>query len=199
MLAGPTQSGKTSLIKTILKQNKQLISPTITKIYYCYSKWQYKYDLIKQEDDNIEFIEGLPDSDIFDSKSNNLLILDDLMSSCEKDDSILNLFTTNSHQVNISVFLITQNLFSQGKYSRTISLNSHYMIIMNNPRDKLQIEVLARQMFPNKSKFLVEAYEDATNLEYGYLFIDLHQKTCSKFRVQSGITLNEQRIIYTPK
>ena len=112
MLAGPTQSGKTTLIKTILKQNKQLISPTITKIYYCYSKWQFKYDLIKKENNNIEFIEGLPDSDIFDSTSNNLLILDDLMSSCEKDDSILNLFTTDSHQINISVFLITQNLFS---------------------------------------------------------------------------------------
>ncbi len=40
---------------------------------------------------------------------------------------------------------------------------------MNNPRDKLQIEVLARQMFPNNSKYLIEAYEDAVrSSEYGY-------------------------------
>jgi len=35
---------------------------------------------------------------------------------------------------------------------------------MNNPSDKLQIEVLARQMFLNNSKYLIEAYEDLQNM-----------------------------------
>ena len=55
-------------------------------------------------------------------------------------------------------------------------------------------------MYPRKSKFLTECYEDATsNKEYGYLLIDLSQTTSNKHRVQTGITQNEERIIYIPK
>ena len=145
----------------------------------------------------IEFLKGLPDIDEINSNENNLIILDDLMSDCEKDKSILNLFTTDSHQKNISVFLITQNLFSQGKFSRTISLNCHYLIIMNNPRDRSQIFYLSRQMYPNNSKFLIECYSDAVeNKQFGYLFIDLKQTTDKNFRVQTGILNGEERIIY---
>ena len=37
----------------------------------------------------------------------------------------LNLFTRSSHRCNLSVIYIVQNLFHQGKVSRSISLNSH--------------------------------------------------------------------------
>jgi len=79
------------------------------------------------------------------------------MEECGKDKIVVNLFTKDSHYINISVFFISQNLFSKDKNCRTISINSRYLVLMNNPRDKLQIEVLARQMFPNNSKYLIEA------------------------------------------
>lgn len=138
--------------------------------------------------------------DLIDGKQNNLLILDDLMDLCEKEKSILNLFTTDSHQKSISVFLITQNLFSQGKFSRTIGLNCHYLFLLNNPRDQSQIHFLARQMFPNNSKFLIESYQDVVeHKKFGYLFIDLKQNTKKKHRVQTGILPEEEWIIYQIK
>jgi hypothetical protein len=74
------------------------------------------------------------------------------------------------------------------------------MIIFNSPRDMNQIGVLGRQMYPNKSKFFLEAYNDATqNKGHGYLFIDLKQKTDDRNRIQTGIIPDEQRIIYTNK
>jgi len=122
------------------------------------------------------------------------------MSECEKDPSILNLFTTDSHHRNISVFLISQNLFSQGKYSRTISLNCIYLIIFKNPRDKSQINVLARQMFPEKYNFFMEAFSDAVNNKsHSYLFIDLKQDTLEKNRIQTAILPGETRVLYTSK
>jgi hypothetical protein len=155
---------------------------------------------MKSKNPNIEFLKGLPDIDDISENQNNLLILDDLMSECEKDKTILNLFTTDSHQKSISVFLITQNLFSQGKFSRTIGLNCHYLILLNNPRDRSQIYFLARQMYPTNSKFLVEAYGDAVEgKQYGYLFIDLKQTTPKKFRIQTGVLENETRIVYQIK
>lgn len=71
---------------------------------------------------------------------------------------------------------------------------------MNNPRDRLQIQCLAKQMFPNNSRFLIEAYQDATlNNKYGYLFLNFTQLTQQSDRVQTGILKNQQRIIYRPK
>ena len=43
--------------------------------------------------------------------------------------------------------------FCQGKFSRTISLNTNYLILFKNPRDNNQISVLARQMYPGNTKF----------------------------------------------
>ena len=58
---------------------------------------------------------------------------------------------------------------------------------------------MARQMFPTNPSFLIECYEDATNKQYGYLFLDFHQKTDNKQRVQTGITNDEQRCFYQQK
>ena len=199
MMAGPTQSGKSTLLSKILRYNHSMVTPIPSRIVYCYSRWSDGFEKLKLISPKIEFKQGLPDIDTFNPDENNLLILDDLMSEAEKDRSILELFTTDSHHANISVFIISQNLFSRGKYSRTISLNCQYLIIFNNPRDKAQIYVLARQMFPTNPSFLIECYEDATSLNYGYLFLDLTQSTENKYRVQSGITPDESRIIYEPK
>jgi len=60
-------------------------------------------------------------------------------------------------------------------YARAISLNAHahYFVLFKNPWDANQFATLARQMYPNSSKFAVEAYVDATTVLYGYLLIDL--------------------------
>jgi hypothetical protein len=200
IVAGPTQSGKTTLIRSILEKNHLLINPKPSKIFYCYAAWQSSYEKLREIWPKIEFIEGILEIDSLKSIENNLIILDDLMNKCENDERILELFTTHSHHNNISVFLLTQNIYSKGKHSRTISLNSNYMLIMNNPRDRSQIQFLARQMYPSNPKFLIEVYEDATtSVKYGHLFIDLTQKTNEEMRVQSGITDDSQRIIYQEK
>lgn len=200
MVAGPSQSGKTSLIKEILMFNKLIIEPNIHTIIYCYSVWQPIYDEIKKFNSNIEFHEGIYNIENLDQSNKSLLVLDDLMKECENDQSILNLFTVDSHHKNISVFLLTQNIFSKGKYTRTISLNSSYIIIFKNPRDKSQIFTLARQMFPDKMNFFMDAFNDAvTNRAHSYLFVDLKQKTPERNRIQTGIIPGNLRIIYTAK
>jgi energy-coupling factor transporter ATP-binding protein EcfA2 len=202
MLAGPSKSGKTTLLKKILQLNNILIDKQPTRIVYCYSIWQPAFNELRTTvSPTIEFVQGLPDIDEFSSSETNLLILDDLMRECGKDSSICKIFTVDSHHKNISVFFITQNLFSKEKNTRTINLNCNYLIIFNNPRDRTQISFLARQMYPEQPKFLLECYQDAVeNKQYGYLLIDLTQSTQPKFRVQTGIIpVEDERIIYQPK
>ena len=93
-------------------------------------------------------------------------------SSC---DVILDLFTKGSHHKNISVIFIMQNIFHKGKSQRDISLNTKYIVLYKNPRDRAQIQHLARQVYPEDPKFLLEAYLDATHAQHSYLFLDLSQ------------------------
>jgi hypothetical protein len=147
--------------------------------------------------EGVKFHEGMIDLD--ETCSNSLIIFDDLMSEIEDDLSVLKLFTVDSHHQNKSVFFLSQNLFSKGKYSRTINLNVHYLFLFNNPRDEQQIHVFGRQMFPRNSNFLIEAYEDATSVQFGYLFLDFKQTTMRDFRVQTGVLPGQLRLVYQSK
>jgi len=183
LLAGPTSSGKTELLFKILEEKNRLFDIIPDNIIYCYSEYQNSFNELR----NIKFNHGLVDIDDLDNTKNNLLIIDDLMEEATNHKSILHLFTRGYHHKNISVFLIVQNLFTNGKFSRTISLNSHYMFIFKNPRDKSQIQYLGRQMFPKNSNFLVEVYEDISKKPYGYLFIDNKQETSNLLRIKTDI------------
>jgi hypothetical protein len=95
---------------------------------------------------NVSFVKGVPE---FNNPENlpSLIVLDDLMDSAFSS-KVSELFTNRSHHRNISLILITQNLFHQGPSSRDISLNSMYIAVFKNPRDKTKIVHLARQVYP---------------------------------------------------
>ena len=82
--------------------------------------------------------------------------MDDQMIEAGKDNRIVNLFTKGSHHRNLSVIYIVQNLLHQGKGNRSISLNSHYLVLFKNPRDKLQLLTLAKQMYPSETAWFIK-------------------------------------------
>jgi hypothetical protein len=203
LLSGPTKSGKTTLLSKILQNsNKGLVRPPPQRIMYCYSVWQKAFEeMIKNCNECLmEFKEGLPDIADFNPSQNSILILDDLMTQAGKDEKVLKLFTVDSHHLNLTVFFLTQNIFPQEKYSRSISLNCQYILLTNNPRDRNQLVQLGKQIFPGNTKFFKEAYDDAvTDRKYGYLVSALNQNTEEENRVQTGILPYETRIIYRKK
>ena len=145
--------------------------------------------------DQVVFVEGLPTLEL-DNKR-RLLILDDLMN--ESDERVTKLFTKGSHHRNISIIYIVQNLFNKNKDQRTISLNSHYLVVFKNPRDASQITHLAKQMYPGKLKYVQEAFKDATAVPHGYLLFDLRQNTPEHLRLRSNIFPDEFQTVYLPK
>jgi len=56
-----------------------------------------------------------------------LLVLDNLV--FETNELVANTSTKLSHHRNVSVIHLTQNLFDKNKYTRTISLNAHYLVL----------------------------------------------------------------------
>ena len=86
-------------------------------------------------------------------------MLDDLMDSAYST-KVSQLFNKGSHHRNISLVLITQNLSQQGPSSRDILLNSKYIVVFKNPRDKTQIVHLARQVYPENISSFHKTYLD---------------------------------------
>jgi len=198
IVSGPTGSGKTKLVSRVIIE--RLIEPPPERIIWIYAEWQPLYEIVQMSHPSIEFIQGVPPN-LYGSispASRNLVILDDQMSEAGDSKELSQLFTKGSHHRNLSVIYIVQNLFDKGRSMRTVSLNSHYLIIFKSPRDKTQIGHLGRQMFPANSKFLIDAFEDATTEPYGYLVLDMRPETPEEFRVRSRIFRNENGVVYTP-
>ena len=200
-ICGQSQSGKSYLVRSMLRNLEELFFPIPSKVLYCYGEFQKEFDELSKTLPNVQFVQGFP-SDLYDmteAHDNSLVILDDLMSQCSNDQRVADLFTRGSHHRGISVLFLTQNLFPPGKLSRTISSNSHYMIIFRNPRDSLGIATLARQMYPKNADYLLESFNDATKRPYGYLLLDLHQLTPEDIRLRTNILPNERQIVYVKR
>ena len=194
IVSGPTSSGKTWWVFRLIRHASEMIVPAPESIIYCYGEFQEVFTQYPQ----VEFCEGLTDTSRFDGSKRILLILDDLLT--ETNDSVCNIFTKLSHHRNMSVIYLTQNIFYKSKHSRTLSLNSHYIVMFKSPRDAHQVATLGRQMYPGKSKFLVEAFKNSTEKPYGYLLIDLKPDTEEKYRIRTNIFPDDDRqYVYVPK
>ena len=111
---------------------------------FCYGEYQK----IFHNYPGIEFREGLPEVSSFDGKKRTPIVMDDLMT--RTDDRVVDIFTKISHHRNLSVVYLTQTLFYKNKQTRTLSLNSHYIVLFKNTRVATQLANLARLMYSGK-------------------------------------------------
>ncbi len=170
-----------------------MIDVKIYNIVFLYGCWQPLYDELLSLFD-IKFIEGIPksltDENLLPPNKKSILICDDLMESAYSNDELSRAFTKYVHHKSFSIILITQNLFFQGITSRTITLNTHYIILYKSPTDSMQIMVLGRQTF--------QCYQDATNHPFGCLLIDFKAKTPERFHLRSGL-FSDHQLVYVQK
>jgi len=207
VLAGVTQSGKTSLTLNILRNIDYLFEKPECKqnILFYYHQWQPLYERFKQENIVSEWINALPTEEdviektlVYKDRGGSVIVIDDFAQELNKD--IVNIFSILTHHTNSVVFLLTQNLFSKNRAFRDISLNSNYIILFKNPRDQSCIVHFARQFSPGNNAYILEAYKDATKNAYSYLLFDLHQSTDDDLRVRSNVLPSEfPMCVYKPK
>ena len=196
VIAGPTGCGKSTFVTRLLHHATAMIDPPPEKITWCYGEWQEAYATTDLT--HVRFEEGLPTESMFESTTRNFIVIDDLMA--ETNERVTTLFTKKSHHRNTSVLYLMQNLFPKNKESRTISLNTHYMVVFKNPSDATQMSHLALQMYPGRAKFVQEAFKDATSLPYGYLLVDLKQDTPEDMRLRTAIFPDDDvQYVYLPK
>ena len=170
---------------------------------YCYGVHQKLFEEMEKDlGDFIHFHRGLPSQEQIEqftpNSAHRLIVIDDLVSEVTKSQTMQDLFCQFCHHRNLSVMFITQNLFQQGKCARTIALNTHYIILLKNMRNRSQISHLGRQLFPGKSHMLDEVYEDCMKEPYSYLVVDTSPHSQDENRLHMHIFPGECPVVYSP-
>lgn len=199
MSSGPTSCGKSTFVTRFLKHLDALTDTDFCEVVYCAPESSYP-DLSECKVP-VKFMDCIPDVTMFADKKPRLIILDDLMSEAATDSRVTSIFTRDSHHMGLSTIFITQNIFHKGKGMRDISLNCHFIVVFKSPRDRGQITSLARQICPGNTKYISEIFEDATRIPYGYLVLDLSQKTPDHLRYRTNIFPDDDppNVVYVPK
>ena len=199
LVSGPTGSGKTTFVKNLLTVGDQIFTEKPKKVFLLYKAMQNMYLEMEKDgliDEMIDVQNGMPSLDEiqgmvspFKNDGGSMIIFDDCMSSINSDFELL--FCNLSHHENCSIIFMTQNLFFKDKSFRTMSLNSHYIVLMKNDRDKQQISILSKQISPNNSNYIVQAYKEATKNPYDYLLLDFSPQTNNTIRLRSNIFVHQ--------
>jgi len=201
IVSGPSGSGKSSFTLRLLQHLDALCTePNFSGgiIWFYSEKSPVPRDKLTSLHKNVSFHEGVPQYFGDDHGRPCLIILDDLLNEVYSKN-VCDLFTKGSHHRNVSVILITQNLFHQGRFCRDISLNAKYSVALKNVRDKSQFQYLARQVHPEDSDSLYMSYVEATERAHGHLLLDFAQDTDDRLRYRTNVFPDEYPpIIYMP-
>ena len=191
IVAGSSGSGKTVFTKQVLHS----ADVEFQRIFWFYSEWQDGY----QDCAGVKFVSGMPtslDAYLESTDGPKLVVFDDMMTQCANSEMIAQAFTQKRHHHNVSVVLILQNLYCQGRVMRNVHLNTEYVVLFRNPRDKSQFGHFARQLEPKRSKDLVDAYVDATSRPYSHLLVDHKPHTPDQLRYRSDSLTRDRQVVY---
>lgn len=189
LVCGSTASGKTTFTLNLVEKRKEIINTEIEKVIYVYGEYQTIFDEIKEKDKIVNFVPNIEEAEtLLDPKFPTLLIFDDILTSLQSDrninDYVTRWFVQRSHHQNTAVILQIQTLFP--KSCRNISLNTTYLVLMKQIRDKTSARFISQQFSPNFPNFIPDALEQATKEGRGkFILLDLHHGSPEFWRVRS--------------
>jgi len=195
IISGVSQSGKTTLVSNLLQLSSSIftVKPSRVFLFYKFNQNIYQemirnelvHELVEITEESLNYDNIVTKVAPYKSKGGSLIIFDDSMSDVTSD--FAQIFTNLSHHQNCSVIYITQNLFHKDSNYRTMSLNTHYLFLMKNGRDKQQIRTLARQICPGNSTYVVDAFIQATKYPFSYLLMDFRPQSAEILKLRSHI------------
>ena len=199
IFSGSSQSGKTFLIGKILENQTKLFGDAFAFVKYFYPTYleesPVEYHMLT--DTPVSYISGFPTKhDILSLPENSLVVIDDQADVAVKSDLISQLFKVISGKKNLSVILVTQNYFLQGKHSRDIRNSCNYVALFRNCCDHLLNKRVATAF---GLKMAYEAAEKAiyNRQVYPYVFIDQTQRAqLSSYRLYIDI-LGDYKVAFS--
>jgi hypothetical protein len=198
-ILGSSQSGKSTLLRQVLKNADSLFCTPPQRVIYVYSIWQTLYDQMTQEMQNIIFLSSIPSEEEIlnytENVAHTVICFDDMLHQVMSSQVVSDMTTKLCHHCKMTCIFTSQDNASSGKFKSSINKNTLYTILMNSPREMYTIRSIGAQM--GEYSHLLAAYKDAiSNRDYGYLLIDCHPRTKNQFRYRTNILPYELCIIY---
>lgn len=185
LVSGPSNCGKTTFVTSLLRKRRRLLNESGGEIYWFYKvkneNFENNFNLPTHFDNKMVTMNWLEENDL---PPNSTIVIDDM--ALEATEDTAKLFSVGSHHYNVNIIFICQNLFTKNQYFREISLNSTYVVLFKNIRDKLQISNFAKQFAPGKTKPFINLFRKATAKPHSYILLDNHQKTADEHRILSN-------------
>lgn len=171
---GPPATGKSTLLLKLLKLRDYIFEQPAGDAFYLYSKDQSGFDEYKKLP-GVKFSQNYKDVDEWISPTmNQLIIVDDFVLDLEKNTEfaswITDLYVKRARHSSTTIIFATQNLFA--KNLRILRLSCSNLILFSSKTDSKTITVLASQIAPANSSFILSAYQDSVSKERGFLHID---------------------------
>jgi vacuolar-type H+-ATPase subunit F/Vma7 len=199
IFSGSSQSGKTFLIGKILENQKNMFGDYFAFVKYYYPTYldesPVEYHMLT--DTPVAYSAGFPTKgEILSLPENSLVVIDDQADVAMKSDLISQLFKVISGKKNLSVILVTQNYFMQGKHSRDIRNSCNYAALFRNCCDHLLNKRVATA-FGLKLAYEAAEKDTYTKDVYPYVFIDQTQRAqLSSYRLYTDI-LGDYKVAYS--
>ena len=175
ILSGSSGAGKTHFAGDLIRAN--IFQEETEYVYYyhpCYLD-EPPVDWHESMKIPVSYQTGLPSVEQLTSMPpNSLIVLDDLMDKCVSSEVIDHLFRVISGKRKLSVMIMTQNYFVNGRFSRNIRNSCNYSVLMRNCCDATINSRAARAM--NLTRPVLLAEQSNADKEYPYIFIDQTQK-----------------------
>ena len=196
IVAGGSGSGKSCFVQKLIEQNH--FNSDFDLIKYIYPDYLDDPPMDINTDQIIEYTAGLPTCNSLASiDRNTLVILDDLMLEVANCADIARFFSVIARKKNISVIMIVQNIFMQGKHFRNIRLNATHIILFKFYAGLDTNFRIIRDLGLTGSvtKGLMEKIYSKP---FSYIMLDLHPSRHSSFSsVRANIFDNFSSILYS--
>ncbi len=171
IISGSSQSGKTSFAKKLLENN--LFDGDIKKILYCYPEYLSETPVDWHEELSIPvtYQIGLPSlDDLCELEPDSAVVLDDLYEECIISKQIDYLFRVLSGKKRLSVMIMTQRFFAQGRFAMNIRNCCNYTVMMRNVDERLNSRVA--NLFKASSAINKIIETEFSKEGYPYIFVD---------------------------
>ena len=140
--------GKTKFVLRILKEH--IVKPFPTPILWVLLEWQPNYEQARAFYPYIEFVGGWTDklNARLRQDEKNLLIIDEQMAKAGDSKTLSNLFTKGAHPTNFTAIYLIKNVYNKTKSQRTVSVNTHYIMVFRNERNASPLISKCTQAMP---------------------------------------------------
>ena len=172
IISGSSQSGKTTFAEKLLK-NDHLFHGKIQRIRYCYPEFLADNPVSWHNsiETSLTYQTGIPTlEELCQLEPDTVLVLDDLYEECISTKAIDYLFRVLSGKKRISVIIMTQRFFSQGRYALNIRNCCNITILMRNSDERVNNKIAS--VFESKSVFAKIIEKEFKKTGYPFILVD---------------------------